>query len=96
MKSEEVKWNWTFVSQCIDSPSDSPELLWEIVTPCVTNQGFSIAASWMETYKVACEKNDKQSGLNKGLKKSSDNYSICRTQLNSALLLTCCRYICNN
>ena len=51
VRSEEVQWNWIFVSQCILCVEDSNELLREIIELWVTIKGFSIVASWMETYK---------------------------------------------
>ena len=36
MHSEDVKWNWTLLSQCIDIEDDAIELLQAIVTLWVT------------------------------------------------------------
>lgn len=70
VESEEVQWNWTLVSQCILCAEDSNELLREIIALWVTIRGFSIVASWMETYKRQSKRNPKkQTGLRKGLKK---------------------------
>ena len=44
VRSEEVQWNWTLNSQCIDSEEHALELLCEIVTFWVTVWGFSITA----------------------------------------------------
>ena len=73
VENEEVQWNWTLVSQCIIRADDSNELLREIITLWVTIRGFSIVASWMETYKAECKRNPKkQAGLRKGLKKGAE------------------------
>ena len=70
MHQEDVEWNWTLLSQCIDAECDALELLQEIVTLWVTVRGFAITATWMETYKAATKKTTvKNPGLRKGLKK---------------------------
>ena len=66
--SEEVQWNWTLISQCMDAEEDATELLREIVTLWVTIRGFSITAMWMEAYKRESKKSTKKTpGLRKGL-----------------------------
>jgi hypothetical protein len=68
---EDVEWNWTLLSQCIDTESNAIELLEAIVTLWVTIRGHSITATWMEVYKVAMKKTTKKNpALRKTLKKS--------------------------
>lgn len=68
MHSEDVEWNWTLLSQCIDAESDAIELLEAIVTLCVTVRGFAITATRMEVYKTTTKKTTaKNPGLRKGL-----------------------------
>ena len=56
--SDDVQWHWTLLSTCIDSEDHAIELLWEIATLCITIRGFSIAATWLEVYKLAtCTQN---------------------------------------
>jgi len=43
--SEDVEWNWTLISQCIDVEDDAIELLRDTITLWVTVRGFSITAS---------------------------------------------------
>ena len=67
---KQVHWNWTLISQCIDSEIDAIELLKQIVTLWVTILGFSYTAMWREartreTTKVAQRK--PLHGLRKGL-----------------------------
>ena len=70
MHSEDVGWNWTLLSQCIDEESDAIELLQEIVTLWVTVRGYAITATWMETYKAATKNAiTKNPGFRKGLSK---------------------------
>ena len=71
--SEQVQWNWTLISQCIDSEDDAIELLKEIVTLWVTIRGFSITAMWMEAYKRDHKSGTKKTpGLRKGLSLATD------------------------
>ena len=46
---------WCILSQDIDDPEQSEELLLEIIKLCVTVRGFSMVASWVEAYKH-CQK----------------------------------------
>ena len=55
MQNEDVAWNLTLVSQCIDAESDAIELLEAIVTLWVAVRGFSITATWMTVYKSKCQ-----------------------------------------
>ena len=65
---DEVQFKWTFLSIAIDSEEEAQELLHEIVQLWVTVRGFSIAASWMETYKQATKQTkQKSTGLRKHL-----------------------------
>ena len=58
---DEVQFKWTFLSIAIDSEEEVQELLHEIVQLWVTVRGFSIAASWMETYKQATKQTKQKS-----------------------------------
>ena len=71
-QSEDVQWNWTLISQCIDVEKDAIELLRDIITLWVTVRGFSITATWMEVYKKEAKLTTKKKpGLRKGLGQSS-------------------------
>ena len=59
--SDDVQWHWTLLSTCIDSEDHAIELLREIATLCITIRGFSIAATWLEVYKLATRKTVKRS-----------------------------------
>ena len=59
--SDDVQWHWTLLSTCIDSEDHAIELLQEIATLCITIRGFSIAATWLEVYKLATRKTVKRS-----------------------------------
>ena len=50
---DEVQFKWTLLSTAIDLEEEAQELLEEIVQLWVTVRGFSITASWMETYTQA-------------------------------------------
>ena len=67
--NDDVQWQWTLISQCIDSEDDAIWLLNEIVKLYVTIRGFSIAATWMEVYKKQVKKRGtkKTVGLRKQL-----------------------------
>lgn len=59
--NEDVQFQWSLVCQCIDKEEDACWLLTEIVTLYVTIRGFSIAASWMESYKQEKKRSTKKS-----------------------------------
>ncbi len=66
--NDNVQFHWTILSQEIDDPHDSEELLNEIVRLWVTVRGFSITASWMESYKKKEKRTvQKSTGLRKCL-----------------------------
>ena len=66
--NEDVQFYWAILSQEVDDPDDSEELLNEVVKLWVTVRGFSITASWMESYKRNEKKTvQKSTGLRKGL-----------------------------
>lgn len=70
-EDEDIQWHWTLISQCIDSEEDAVELLHEIVLLWVTVRGFSLAATWLETYKKSAKKStEKKVSLRKNLKRS--------------------------
>ena len=65
---EDVQWYWIVVSQSIESLEDAEWLLKENIKLFVTIRGFSMAANWMEVYKVEAKKSTKKStGLRKQL-----------------------------
>ena len=66
--NEDVQFMWALLSQDIDSEEDSVELLKDIVKLWITIRGFSIASTWIETYKLANkETKQKSTGLRKHL-----------------------------
>lgn len=66
--NEDVQFMWTILSPSITSNEDSIELLYEIVNLWTTVRGFSLAATWMETYKMTRkETKQKSTGLRKHL-----------------------------
>ena len=67
VKSQNIQWHWTLISQCIDSEEEAIELLNEIVTLWVTVRGFSITATWMEIFKQEKKKSTKKRALRKQL-----------------------------
>ena len=68
LEDEDVQFNWTLISQDLDSYEEAQELLYEIVRLWVTIRGFSIASMWMETYKQATKQTkQKSTGLRKHL-----------------------------
>lgn len=72
--NDDVQWSWTLISECIDSEEDAIELLQELVTLWVTVRGFSVTATWIETYKRESKKTTKKTpALRKGLSSSSEN-----------------------
>ena len=74
VRSPDIQWHWTLVSQCMDSDDDAIELLKEIVTLWVTVRGFSITATWMEMYKQEKKKTTtKKKGLRKELSHSTSD-----------------------
>lgn len=71
MRSRNIQWHWTLISQSIDSEEEAIELLKEIVTLWVTVRGFSITATWMEIFKQEKKKTTKKKrGLRKQLSRS--------------------------
>ena len=58
--NEDVQWYWTLISQSIDSEEDAVELLHEVVKLWVTIRGFSLAATWMESYKQSVNQTTKK------------------------------------
>ena len=73
VESEEVQFNWTLISQCINSEEEAIELLENIVTLWVTTRGFAITAMWMEIYRKESKKNTKKTpALRKGLNRSNE------------------------
>ena len=70
--NEEVQFFWCVLSQDIDEPEHSEELLFEIVKLWVSIRGFSIVASWVETYKQHQKKTvQKSTSLRKSICGSS-------------------------
>ena len=68
LEDEDVQFNWTLISQDLDSYEEAQELLYEVVHLWVTVRGFSIASMWMETYKQATGQTKQRStGLRKHL-----------------------------
>ena len=68
VNDDDVQWQWTLLSQDIDSEDDSNELLKAVITLWVTIRGFSLCALWMENYKQEVKKGTKKAvGLRKGL-----------------------------
>ena len=68
VEDDEVQFKWTLLTPVFDSDEEAQELLHEIVQLWVTVRGFSIAASWMETYKTAAKQTkQKSTGLRKHL-----------------------------
>ena len=47
LSNDDVQWNWTLLSQCIESEDNAIELLCEIVKLWVTIRGFSLA-TWLK------------------------------------------------
>ena len=69
LQDEDVKFYWSIVSIDIENEDYATELLQEIITLWLTIRGFSVAASWMEQYKMCNHKTTKKSSsLRKGLK----------------------------
>ena len=65
---DEVQFKWTLLSTVIESTEEAQQLLQEIVQLWITVRGYSIAASWMETYKqVTKQTKQKSTGLRKHL-----------------------------
>lgn len=50
-EDDDVQFYWALLSQVIEDPHDSEELLNAIIKLWVTVRGFSLTASWMESYK---------------------------------------------
>ena len=81
VKDEEVQWQWTLMSQDIDNEEHGTELLTEIVQLWVTIRGFSLAASWIESYKRNNHTTTKKS---RGLRKSLSGHGISKKNVSSA------------
>lgn len=72
VKNESVQFYWTLLSQDIENLENSEALLTEIVHLWVTIRGFSMAASWMEEYKINTRKTtQKSTGLRKSISGST-------------------------
>ena len=68
MRDENVQWQWTLLSQTIESEEDAAWLLEEIIKLYVSIRGFSIANVWIEEYKREHKQSTKKSvGLRKNL-----------------------------
>ena len=68
LEDEDVQFSWTLISQDLHSYEETQELLYEVVHLWVTIWGFSIASTWMETYKIATKQTkQKSTGLRKHL-----------------------------
>ncbi|SMN01852.1 hypothetical protein SPONN_125 [uncultured Candidatus Thioglobus sp.] len=68
VSNDDIQFQWTLISQDIDSDEESQKLLGEVVTKWITVRGFSIASIWMEMYKQASkETTAKSTGLRKHL-----------------------------
>lgn len=68
LDDEDVQFKWTLVSQDLDTYEEGQELLQEVVHLWVTIRGFSIASTWIETYKQATKQTKpKSTGLRKHL-----------------------------
>ena len=66
--NDRVQFHLSILSQDVDDPEHSQELLLEIIKLWVTVRGFSIAASWMETYKQEQKRTlQKSTGLRKSI-----------------------------
>jgi len=61
MQDEQIKLRWNALTQDIDfAEEDSDNLMKEIVTLWITIRGFSLAATWLETYKQSAARNTKK------------------------------------
>ena len=68
LEDEDVHFSWTLISQDLHSYEETQKLLYEVVHLWVTLRGFSIASTWMETYKVATKQTkQKSTGLREHL-----------------------------
>ena len=68
LSDENVQWQWTLISQTINSEENASWLLGEIVKLYITIRGFSIVALWIEQYKREYKQSTKKSvGLRKKL-----------------------------
>jgi hypothetical protein len=66
---EDVGFTWDMLTTDISSPDHVHELLACVTDLWVTIRGFSLAASWLEEYKLASSKEtQKTKSLRKGLK----------------------------
>ena len=61
-ENTQVKEKWTVLTKYIDfeNPEDETKLLEEIVNLWVTIRGFSLAATWLETFKQQIKVNTKR------------------------------------
>jgi len=58
MKDQNIKCKWNVLTEDIDFPEEEEyHLLKEIISLWVTIRGFSLAATWLETYKQSASKN---------------------------------------
>ena len=62
MKNIQVQEKWTVLTKYVDfeNPEDETKLLEEIVNLWVTIRGFSLAATWLETFKQQVKVNTKR------------------------------------
>jgi len=51
LRIEQVQQKWSTISKEIIDPKPSNNLLTEIITLWITIRGFSLAATWLESYK---------------------------------------------
>ena len=63
LKNQQVLLKWSIISKDIDDHVTSNALLKEIITLWITIRGFSIAASWLETYKKSSKRDKKEQEL---------------------------------
>ena len=72
-ENEDVQFYWAILSQEIDNPDDSQELLAEIIKLWVTVRRYAMTATWMETFKKKEEKTtQKSTGLRKSISGSGN------------------------
>ena len=61
MQNEQIKLRWNALTEDIDfTEEDADHLLKEIISLWITIRGFSLAATWLETYKQHTAKNTKK------------------------------------
>ena len=72
-ENEDVQFYRAILSQEIDNPDVSQELLAEIIKLWVTVRGYAMTATWMETFKKKKEKTtQKSTGLRKSISGSGN------------------------